>query len=590
MRVMVRLSKAYKQGLVAIQKQVTKKGKVFTQTFYVKPLEAPKPEKAPVVKEQEKTKGSSPSEDRSYWNAPDGFYAIMHGEHEDYRVRIPAEGMLRKIVFRGRTFFIARAMFGDADKGTISLSHWRAYDPKSGWAITTAMETPEDVMEILNGKIAQIPDERWNSTIDNAKPITDINKVYDKPVKIMDEFAPVTDFKDAATQLMDKMDKDSQSIDGYLIKDDIATWLQGQVYNQRDLRWLLEDEIEHDILVVAVRENISIDNAKDQELTIEKLVVSAPNATYDPQNINRADVIAWAKAKGVNLINGIDFDSIGVADDEYDISFSGEEVAAYAVTHNMSLGSAYDHFNAILQEKRDEEIERTSFSDSFGNEWDASSLIVVGQWITGTVQPNRTAAKELFLRRENGFSEPSGTHNLIGVVERHLMEFTPSVDTPALYRGTKNGNWADVVAGDVIPFGLGSFSKSKTAADEFTVGPILIMEAEGLEKPIVGLDVNQLAADGKEEGGSTLIHNFNIDEYANEQEFIVLAPSLEILRVEKEAAQPYSTHDPRTLVYVKPIKTELIQYMKSKFESRAKLIEELERTFDEPLHREPEGA
>jgi hypothetical protein len=89
MRLLIRrqkLHKAGKEGLIAVQKQVTKKGKTFTQTFYVKPEAVPsaptKPSSAVMNLSEPREKitihrGGKPYEFES--NRPEGGFFIQVG-------------------------------------------------------------------------------------------------------------------------------------------------------------------------------------------------------------------------------------------------------------------------------------------------------------------------------------------------------------------------------------------------------------------------------------------------------------------------------------------------------------------------------
>ena len=63
-----------KEGLVAVKKQVTKNGKTFMQTFYVKPSSVPA---EPTVITQEHLGQDIPENPQDITNMPDGFY-VQH--------------------------------------------------------------------------------------------------------------------------------------------------------------------------------------------------------------------------------------------------------------------------------------------------------------------------------------------------------------------------------------------------------------------------------------------------------------------------------------------------------------------------------
>lgn len=583
MRLFIELSKGGKQGLIPVKKQVSKKGKVFTQTFYVKPGEDPVVVKAPKA-ETKKVENRPVDKVSKRWNMPDGFYVLTQGASFDYRVRISDSDIFKIINFRGREFYIARGLAGDADKGTLILNNFRAYDPKSGYAVAPSGSSVEDAENIMKKKLSNISDESFYGKLDNAKPIKSIKRVYTKKLEVEDSFGHIESYEDAAKKVLEYQSEKS-GVDSKIPLGEVATWLHGQVATNRDLRWMIEDmdDITNDMFVYAVKNNMSFDNVRDREKTIDGILSHVSNSrSVDGAiitNIDREDIEAWAKKFNVNLVHGIDFNSLQINDEDDQFYVPGSRIVAYAVSEGISIGESYDHFNEMISEQQDE-VE--SFVDSSGNHWGNNDMQMLGDWVDGNVKSKRNDAKDMFRMRENG-NDMVGT--FANVLEQHATKFTGK-----LYRGTFNKEWGNTKPGDVFQFGLGSFSLVESNARNFTNshgdGTILIMDSSEFESPVVGVNVNQLADEAEEAGAGSAIQKYRISSYRDENEFIVLAPSLEIISVKKDTEYG----NLYTIVHVKPIKTDLIRLMKAQFESRGILMEMIERTFDYPLHREPEGV
>ena len=116
-----RLNKAGKTGLIAVQKQVTKKGTTFTQTFYVKPDTVPKAQNGPTsVAVLEPSAGARSKVEfidsmgnlkEFESNRPEGgFYVNMQRYGEPVAIRIPEKFIVKTFEHRGYTFVVHRRM------------------------------------------------------------------------------------------------------------------------------------------------------------------------------------------------------------------------------------------------------------------------------------------------------------------------------------------------------------------------------------------------------------------------------------------------------------------------------------------------
>jgi hypothetical protein len=576
-------------GLMAVKKPVSKKGKTFYQTFYVKTPESEKPDKKKTVDDAKQPKGKS-----KVWNMADGFYVTKFDSSQSpltYRVKIPEEHIHSVIKHRGRTLVVARGLIGDPEFGDVQFSTWRVYDQRSGTSLTPAGETPDSAIAIMKEMTANVPQKKWDSILDNAPKIGSKGVVYDQEVEdVYEPKAPVKDTRKAAIKLMAKMDDDAESVTGYMAPHTLAEWIEEQIPNQQEFRWLLEEkELRSDILIAAVKDHLSVADARTQEDTIADIRTAARSTELmEHRELTREDVKFWADQHTgtgfpyATLKDGIDFNDWRILDDSYDINMPGEDIVAYAVANNLTILEAHRHFERVADDIRAGIDGESSFEDFGGNEWTLGDLRWLSAWVGGEVESNRKDAKYMFAgRRGKDFVDDYGL-TFAGVVESHLTEIT---DVPVLYRGTKNLSWQEAAIGDVIPFGMGSFSKSVTAAYDFSDGPVLVFE--NTAGPIYGIDVNRLVADGTANNVHA-VHTLNIDRYPNEKEVITMAPSFRITRMEKVSTGYSNAY--RTHVYVEPVGMDLVQYAKSQSESRSELIARMERSFDYPLHREPEES
>jgi len=290
-------------------------------------------------------------------------------------------------------------------------------------------------------------------------------------------------------------------------------------------------------------------------------------------------VALWGRIEEGNLIFGFDETDYGAYYAAGDTAWTAADVVAYAIENNVSLGSAQaaaDESTAEQEEDRaEEEIRQTDFTDSHGKEWNGESLYSVGAWISGQVKATREAAKIADEARRKGEEIPS--HSIVEAVEEHAVRY-PKDET--IYRGTGYRAWLEGTIGDVIPVGMASFSKSQQKAIGFNSTVLLVIDGDLVDddNPLMAVDIETLILDGRDEGFSEAVSQSNVDAYEEEIEVIVRAPAFKI--ISREA----------NIVHVKPIEMSLLEMMKALFENQSspELIREMERTFDYALHREPE--
>ncbi len=578
------LSKAGRQGLIAVQKQVTKKGKTFTQTFYVKPDTLPKAQNGPtavVVLEQRPKKiqllrGSETYEFES--NRPEGgFYINMRKYGEPVAVRVPEKYIVKTLEHRGHTFVVHRRLRSaetpewDADFAVTELvSGLRA---GSG-------ETPEDaeMMALAQMTEEKLPQERLNEVIRKAGKVEDVADVTmdteDWPTKEPKKFLSAEEITILATGLWEDI---LDGEDGGFAVEQVEEWLRDteKVKTAKDAELAKNDFGNQWTLEQAIVEEITYDEALERETAIGEIQVLAMHSDmFGGEEMDWDTVADWARENEDNLVDGFDASIWGVNYKSGDEAWTVNDIVAYAITNNVSLKQAEETAEIAVKEE-EEEMEAEEMADisidSDGKNWDGHELQTLGTWVNGSVRGPRDSCKALDdCRRQRSEEECEADYPIVRIVEEHL---SPYVGTP-LYRGTGNTHhaWLESKPGDIIPYGMSSFSRSEIKARGFGGEVLLIIEDT---KEVMGVDVYQLIRDGKEAGFERALSETGVDSYEDEQEFLIRAPALEIIRREENR------------VYLKPVEMNLLEMMKSIFADR---IKAMERTFDYPLHREPEDA
>jgi hypothetical protein len=586
-RLLVRtLSKAGKAGLVPVQRMVTKKGKTFMQTFYVKPEEAKPEKKQPSVQSVKRPKlimllrGDNTYEFES--NRPEGgFYiASTNKAGEDEAVRVP--GRLIESVFesKGYTFVVHRAL---TDENSWS-DRYVVTELTTGKRACVPRESPEAAIALTHSNIDPLSKEAMDEIVSNknAPKVAGMDNVItetdDWPEKQPERKLSNRELNELAKEIRSKfLDEDQFS------QQEVRDWLYTSttVATEKDREDLLrefESETQQ-IIQEAIIEKMTFSDAHARIEALDEVqsALGNLNTTYGT-TYNMEQILEWADKHEDGFTTGFNSYMYGVNYESGDEAWTPGDVIAYAIENDVSLDNAQqnaenfvdDEEAQLKAEEAEYAAEDISFTDGYGNAWDFDSLNQISRWVGGTVKSVRDTTKEIDELLRRGSSEPKPMNKILDVVEEKMVTF----DGDALYRGTGNLTWGTAEVGDVIPYGLASFSQSSVEAEKF--GKYLLVMEPAEDNPIKGLDIYTTIRDGREAGFENELSSMAVDEYYYEQEFIVRAPSLEVVRREGNS------------VYVRPHEMDLLEVMKSLF-GDVERIKNLERTFDYSLHREPEG-
>ena len=175
------LHKAGKQGLIAIQKQVTKKGKTFTQTFYVKPESVSKDLDKPkqiIVPEQEVIHISGKSGDFELEsNRPEGGFFLASIHHKAVRVPI---GLINKVIqLKDHTFVLHRTLQSDTEDSDFWKWNetFRVSELSTGLAMSGSYDTIEETEGAFRSFIGTKSEADLSAVISSVPGIADLEGV-----------------------------------------------------------------------------------------------------------------------------------------------------------------------------------------------------------------------------------------------------------------------------------------------------------------------------------------------------------------------------------------------------------------------------
>lgn len=584
------LSKA-KEGLIPVKKQVTKKGKTFSQTFYVKPDSVPKEPRKPTAVD---ALGSGGPYAREHYNKPDGFYIQFNlGGGESKAYRIPEKHIYGTHTYAGFNLVIHRVL-SPAPELTFQ-ARYRISELSTGLGLGVDFEDPKEAIRLAEAKIDKLTPGGVAKTVNSARKIS--YYTYDENiVSDTDDFPAVEpnrptteeDYTKTAIRIFNNsgMDEYSESEGIILTVEDIEDWLKGKDIDASTTDELIEVEKvarEPNILRAAVYEGLSYEEAEERQGYIDHLT----NLIYESTKFSDAidafgpeDVESWGKRRSDNLLSDPLIYDISVGSDlDPDIEWNAADIMAYAIMNDMTVAQVQEIALDDIKASEDE-MDAQGLVDVGGGSWKLSDLSALGLWVSGKVESNRTDAKAMFYRRETGGDE-SAYEPLVEAIERHS---TPVEGV--LYRGTRNKDWLDAEVGDIVPVGIASFSRSESSAEDFSMqnpsrGPcILILDPDdATESDLpVGVSVTDIVDAGRASGIGATLSSLKVDKYYFERETIVMAPAVEILAIDLDSGR----------VRVRPAKMNLVRFTKSNSDSD--FIARLEKTFDEPLHRDAEES
>jgi len=596
--------------LVPVEKQVTKKGKTFTQTFYVKvdydEYMAKKNKKVDEPK-QDKKKKDKVSKNHEAYNQPDGTYVNVRLEAGgvNMAVRVPDENVHSSFESRGHKFFVCNELQGSSLHDIEMLPDYRVYEMTTGIAVSSPAVTPEEAIADMHHKMDPMAQEKIDRIIEQADKIGRHDKWKTK-IEINNNLKKITDYNEATDTLLKDVfgDEGIDKFNAFLALDrthaEISKWLEDRLFkNKQEFIDMTSDmarrifvegdkQVDH-MLDDAIRLNLDWDEVVSRYAAVSYIRDAIKSSVFGGHTYPSAsEVEKWADEHEDHLEKGpIHYEGHGVSSHSEEVSFDDDEIIGYAFVNNVSLNEAVEAVTEIMLKRQDEIEETTSMKDVSGNEWDGIQLHLLGRWVGGEVKGNRKKARDYFQMKEDGkeWGTWSGDSLIETIVDGHFTEYD-FLEDDKLYRGSKNTEWMNCEVGDVIPLGMASFSKASSVGEEYSAGAIFIIDQENLtpETKVIGVDVDSMIEGSEDHGTEQLIHKYNIAAYADEREFLLVAPSLKVVSID------HPTNSRYTHVHVIPNKMELVDMLKSKFSSDEDRIEAIARSFDYPMGREPEDA
>jgi len=581
-----------KEGKVALKKQVTKNGKTFMQTFWVKPEDVPAADKTKKVEDQKKPRATKveveppkklseleSTSKKAAYNMKDGFYV----SYAEKAIKIPDKYIIKTVDYFGYKWVLARAL--DDDK---MGSNYRMYEQTTGKTAGSAGDTPEDAEKFCKETLNSVGEEKVKSVIDKVQKISEISirvsgtdnyadplenkeKTVESEILLSDE-----DFEKFTTEIWEESELEDENID----LEDFQSWVRNvEGVNTQDkldtFKDIVMDGVDVFVLQHAMNKELDFEDATASTEAINEILEEIPSSEImDASDIDFEQVADWAEEFMENLVDGVDVNDWEVESD-YGNGWTSADVITKAIINGQDLDDAKDTITTSVEEQNEEMAggQETEFTDDNGVDWDEDAIEHLGSWVRGNVSSNRKAANDLFKNRRESIESSSGYYGVVEMVETHAKPYEGT-----LYRGTANKAWLEGEIGDAIPLGIASFSKSRHKADGFSTVVTLIIDPVSIddENPVVGVDICAVNDAGEMNECGNMLKSSGIQAYLEELELLTMAPACKIISREG------------SIVHVRPVEMDLVQFMKAMFNDR---IARMSKTFDFPMHRyEPKGA
>ena len=344
------LSKAGREGLVPVERQVVRRGKAFRQVFYVRPSRAAAEEEAKKVQDPE-TFRKPPIQGGSPDNRPQGgFWIGVRAEGESTAFRVPQKHISKVFEWGGHTFVIHRRL-NVADK------RWDAQyiisERSTGMSIGIAGNPDPDTVQKMG---TQKLDGIGKSGVDQAvksgeKNLDEIPEGrYIGETDHWDTTEPVS--PEAREELIDYL---YDFADEALEKDQIKAWLEkfydlDETGDIDDLKEEIEDPY---VLEQAIGDGKTFEEAWDEVRAISDMVEVL--AEYDI-DADYETIKEWAEKHNYNLGR--------YAREDWFVEVSGDEeqpgdVMYHAIANDLSYEVAVEQIESVLRqqirEMRDDE-------------------------------------------------------------------------------------------------------------------------------------------------------------------------------------------------------------------------------------------
>ena len=382
--------KASREGLIPVKRMVSRKGKPFMQTFYVRPDQVPKKQDFihhtdMIALPAPEKKGFGPKgDDRVYILRDAEGEFDENGKVKKEAVRIPEKAIVERFEMFGRNFVLHHTIETD---NTIYQDRFTVTETTTG---NSVVRTPD-------GR------EGASALLERAKDTININKdrlegVLEKAPKVNDTFRTIEDIGDFKMP-QPITDDDIRRVSEHIInviKDrenddddekeslrlDVRDWIRKNITTDADADEFIEEFYEKHWyeMEIAIAGDMDIEEAQS---TVGALAYLDQNADTGYGNVDIDSIREWWDAQGNPILSESDVQSL------YDSNEWGEVEEGYAITTMIINKMSIEETEAWIQKTLDDyerelgtpNIEYFSMTDRNGTEWEGNDLVAIGQWV-----------------------------------------------------------------------------------------------------------------------------------------------------------------------------------------------------------------
>jgi hypothetical protein len=633
------LEKAGKAGMIPVKKQVVKNGKVFMQTFWVKPDKTPDPPKTPGDKLFEAVVEAVSKESKP--TMPE-YFSIARKDDTLKIVGMPKSLVKLNFEHFGEKFFVGPAWHNERwDTGQYKVYH-------KGVGLTIPLEG------YLSGEgVENLPGNNDIGETARAAAVATLNIHGEEKTKSLIESAKgrLGDYSiygqadESKNYALEKLEKEKQAEEEKRRAEEKA--LEDRAARIELLGDALDDTVQETLEYFGLEDeegfadllrSFFLDREPEDEDDLDNIAsdiqdnlqdvgfhIFMVGMTYEAPDVTLADAgsiqsdfldinrfltedgndpltveefLTWWDYMGQKEIWEGDIVRFEDMDDSGELTAG--RIVKHMVENDLSPDQAFEWAQGVISEREDYK----DWNSPWGVAWTNDELRGLGQWVDG----NHTQMRQWLKRKDfiDGGGDPTEasmkfqTGDYLPFIDNfqswsfddvcedniyRTYDSDPSAEPMyGLFRGTRNPDWKNLNVGESIQLGAGSFSKSLSAAGQFTdnnnVNTILVL-SERFNDVVSAVDVDGMIAEMDESGDSRLASATGVNQYPGEHEVIVRSPKLQI-------ADKYVDFTGTTFLHVKMIDMDGTEFIKAKFyPDRQALIDAVEAEFDLPLHRDP---
>jgi hypothetical protein len=573
-----------RNGLVPVKKMVSRKGKPFMQTFYVRPDQAPK--KPSAIHHLDLPALPAPAmkgprgDNRFYISRPKEGEFDKHGIAETEAVRLPEKAILGTFEKYGQSFVLHKQINQSNKISSYKMSITEVRSGKQLMSSEAFDITPEAFKKDAITKLEAIGEEKVKSVISSKDSVMAAKHV----IEDTDDFYMTTPISKADIKLAtDHIMKVIMDDDDAGIRQMSVDWIKEHLETNEDIEIFINDTSNNNEEEFRIALAGEMDMIKATE-TLRALVYIEENITPEDYSISYDDIKKWWEKQDKPELRETEVWNFGDSNDYGEVE-EGEalyEMVHYSLSIKETEEWVQEKLEGYEEESGETDIDDFEMTDRNDIEWTGEALKYIGEWVDGSVVKGaRKLVKEEDTNRRAGLGPESVAYNNIGeTVISHMIY----AEYDELYRGTSNDAWKEAQIGDIMPLGMASFSNKKVPAEGFASGggTLIILknsiDGDDTSKRIQGIDLDQLIEDVVDESDKA-VSDSGISQHQDEHEFIVRSPSIKITKLDNKVGGYH-------IVYAEVHEMDLLKSMQMLFSDDADRIARMEATFDEPLHRE----